>query len=348
MEGFTNALQEIGYQGIRKGDLVIHSMDGFAGAIGVSDSDGKASPVVNAYSPREGGEPRYYAYVLRELARSGFITSLAKGIRERSTAFDNEMFRSLMLPSPPLDEQRAIADFLDAETARIDALMEKKQRMLQLLDERFRVLVDDVAKTLPFECPIKRVGTVTYGLGQPPAPADAGVPIIRATNIDRGVISTADLVFANQDELPWDRCPPLRLGEILVVRSGALTGDSAMVTSDWIGAAPGYDLRVTPQSIVPAALAFQLLGTDYSRQIDLVRSRAAQPHLNADDLGNIVVRRGTQDEEEHASQVILRASSTRNRLSSLVQTQIGLLTEHRRGVITAAVTGELTIAGVAA
>ena len=45
-EGFTNALKEHGYQGIRKGDLVIHAMDAFAGAIGVSDSDGKSTPSV--------------------------------------------------------------------------------------------------------------------------------------------------------------------------------------------------------------------------------------------------------------------------------------------------------------
>ena len=44
-EGFTNSLKEIGYKGIRKGDLVIHNMDAFAGAIGVSDSDGKGTPV---------------------------------------------------------------------------------------------------------------------------------------------------------------------------------------------------------------------------------------------------------------------------------------------------------------
>ena len=44
-DGFTNALKEHGYQGIRKGDLVIHAMDAFAGAIGVSDSDGKSTPV---------------------------------------------------------------------------------------------------------------------------------------------------------------------------------------------------------------------------------------------------------------------------------------------------------------
>jgi type I restriction enzyme S subunit len=43
-EGFTNAIKELGYQGIRVGQLVLHSMDAFAGAIGVSDSDGKCSP----------------------------------------------------------------------------------------------------------------------------------------------------------------------------------------------------------------------------------------------------------------------------------------------------------------
>src|ERR1700747_1544563 len=45
VRGFTESIKEIGYQGIRKGDLVIHAMDAFAGAVGVSDSDGKGSPV---------------------------------------------------------------------------------------------------------------------------------------------------------------------------------------------------------------------------------------------------------------------------------------------------------------
>lgn len=44
IEGFTESFKEIGYQGIRKGDLVIHQMDAFAGSIGVSDSDGKGTP----------------------------------------------------------------------------------------------------------------------------------------------------------------------------------------------------------------------------------------------------------------------------------------------------------------
>src|SRR5687767_8784973 len=47
LDGFTEAALEIGYHGVRVGDVAVHSMDAFAGAIGVSDSDGKVSPVVH-------------------------------------------------------------------------------------------------------------------------------------------------------------------------------------------------------------------------------------------------------------------------------------------------------------
>ena len=84
LDGFTNSMKEIGYQGVRKGDLVIHNMDAFAGAIGVSDSDGKSTPVYSCCTPKSGDVNQYYyCYLLRYLARSGFILSLAKGIRER-------------------------------------------------------------------------------------------------------------------------------------------------------------------------------------------------------------------------------------------------------------------------
>lgn len=52
-EGFTISLQEIGYQGIEPGDLVVHGMDGFAGAIGISDSRGKGTPVLNVLDSTE-------------------------------------------------------------------------------------------------------------------------------------------------------------------------------------------------------------------------------------------------------------------------------------------------------
>lgn len=121
-EGFTNALKEHGYQGIRKGDLVIHAMDAFAGAIGISDSDGKATPVYSVCLPHDKQkiDVYFYAYYLRNLALSGFISSLAKGIRERSTDFRYSDFAELLLPIPPYLEQQKIADYLDKQTSKID------------------------------------------------------------------------------------------------------------------------------------------------------------------------------------------------------------------------------------
>lgn len=121
-DGFTNALQEIGYQRICVGDLVIHAMDAFAGAIGVSDSNGKSSPVYSACTPLKENtvDPYYYAYFLRNLALSGVILSLAKGIRERSTDFRFNDFGALQLSVPPIQEQKEIVKYIDTECQKIE------------------------------------------------------------------------------------------------------------------------------------------------------------------------------------------------------------------------------------
>lgn len=145
-EGFTNALKEHGYQGIRKGDLVIHAMDAFAGAIGVSDSDGKSTPVYSVCTPRIEGQVNqyYYAYFLRNMANSNIILSLAKGIRERSTDFRFKDFGELNIVSPPLEEQTAIAAFLDDKTAKIDSAITQKEKMITLLKERKQIIIQDL------------------------------------------------------------------------------------------------------------------------------------------------------------------------------------------------------------
>ena len=144
--GFTIALHEHGYQGIRKGDLVIHAMDAFAGAVGVSESDGKVSPVYSVYSPLE---PRkihnpYYGFLIRQMAVSGFITSFAKGIRERSTEFRHREFSPLSLTVPPLSEQKTIATYLDTKTAQIDQIIQTINTQIEKLKELRKTLINDV------------------------------------------------------------------------------------------------------------------------------------------------------------------------------------------------------------
>lgn len=132
--GFTESLKEIGYQGIIKGDLVIHVMDAFAGSIGVSDSDGKGTPVYSVCQAKGNSNNQYYALLLREMARSGYIQSLYRGIRERSSDFRFEVFAAQFYPVPPREEQDQIVRFLDWKVSSINKLIRIRKRQIEELE----------------------------------------------------------------------------------------------------------------------------------------------------------------------------------------------------------------------
>ena len=73
---------------------MIHEMDGFAGAIGVSDSDGKCTPVYSILTAKGDANPVYHSYVFREMAKRKWIAALSKGIRQRSTGFVMQLLQS--------------------------------------------------------------------------------------------------------------------------------------------------------------------------------------------------------------------------------------------------------------
>lgn len=143
--GFTESLKEIGYQGIRKGDLVIHVMDAFAGSIGVSDSDGKGTPVYSVCQSIRDCNNHYYALLLREMARTGYIQSLYRGIRERSSDFRFEVFAAQFYPVPPREEQDQIVCFLDSRMSDFNRLISlRKQQIVELEDLKTRLISDVV------------------------------------------------------------------------------------------------------------------------------------------------------------------------------------------------------------
>ena len=135
-DGFTEATVFSGYQGIRKGDLVIHGMDAFAGAIGVSDSDGKATPVYNVCLPKQGVNAYFFSHLIRLMAKGKWILALSKGVRERTSDFRYDTFGEQLLVLPTTEEQQKIVSFIAAECTRIDALISAAERAVVLLQER--------------------------------------------------------------------------------------------------------------------------------------------------------------------------------------------------------------------
>ena len=138
-EGFTMADKEIGYQGIDVGDLVVHGMDGFAGAIGISDSRGKASPVLNVLETEQ--NKRYIMYYLRSMAYNAVFVALATGIRVRSCDLRWNKLAELLYPMPPVEEQQAIVEHIDSVLERTNAIIADKKQQIETIEEYKKSLI---------------------------------------------------------------------------------------------------------------------------------------------------------------------------------------------------------------
>jgi len=267
--------------------------------------------------------------------------------------------------SVPEMEANRIANFLDHETAKIDTLIEKQQRLIKLLKEKRQAVISHaVTKGLnpnvPMRdsgvewlgevpehwrnSPLKHVSTIKYGIGEPPKYVEEGVSLIRATNIRSGKVSKINLVFVNPDDIPENRIVWLEEGDIIVVRSGAGTGDSAIIPNDYEGSIAGFDMVVKPVKCSPEFLGHALL-SNYIRnnQIDLEKTRAAQPHLNAEELGDCFVLLPPQTEQLEIVKHIDYELFKFDHLIQRAEKAIELMKERRTALISAAVTGKINV-----
>ena len=276
-----------------------------------------------------------------------------------------EKIKNLEIPYPPLEEQTAIAKYLDKKTSELDTLITKKEKLIELLkEERTAIINQAVTKGLDpdvemkdsqvewlGEIPLhwemsklKYVSLIKYGLGQPPKQKDDGLPIIRATNVFRGKISKENLVFVDPDDVPWNRDPILKENDIIIVRSGAYTGDSAIIPFEFDGAITGYDMVLRALTVNPKFVAFALLSTYLlDNQLFLERLRAAQPHLNAEELGNSFIILPNMEEQ---NEIVFHIETEHKRVDDLLsktEQEITLLKEYKTGLISEVVTGKVKV-----
>lgn len=153
-DGFTMSDKEIGYQGVDVGDLVVHGMDGFAGAIGISDSRGKASPVLNVLDSDQ--DKRFLKYFLRSMAYEDVFTAWSTGIRVRSCDLGWNKLSELRFMIPNIIEQRRIADYLDIKCASVDAAIDAGEKEIQKLKE-YKQAVITQAVTMGIDSNTRRV-----------------------------------------------------------------------------------------------------------------------------------------------------------------------------------------------
>ena len=197
---------------------------------------------------------------------------------------------SYKLPLPPLSIQKKIADILD----KADALRKKDQQLLQKYDELAQAIFidmfgDPVKNEKGWE--IKPLGTkfksIRYGTGSPPKYSKCGIPFIRATNIKAGAIVKKGMVYLDQEEaMKIEKCF-INEGDLIVVRSGVNTGDCGIITKEYHRCLAGYDLIIEMDFPFSTFYHYLINSVWGQRMIKPLSRRAAQPHLNSDQLKNI-------------------------------------------------------------
>lgn len=134
---------------------------------------------------------------------------------------------------------------------------------------------------------------IRYGTGTPPPILEKSpnsVPFIRATDIKEGEIQEDDLLFIEKEQPSDMRKCLLNAGELIVVRSGVNTGDCAVVPEHLEGSYAAYDLIIRLKDEALPQFAAQFLDTLSGRaQLNVRKGRAAQPHLNAEEISTILI-----------------------------------------------------------
>lgn len=369
LRGFTESIKEIGYQGVRKGDLVIHAMDAFAGAIGVSDSDGKCTPVYVICQSRGNFSTYYYAYILREMARTKFILSLARGIRERSTDFRFETFAKQYIPVPSQNEQVDIVNFLDAKAKQINRFIRNKQQLIKLLNEQKQAIINHaVTRGINPNVRLKPSG-VTY-LGDIPEHWEV-MPIKRAfESIDYGIsesisdsgkirvltmgdINNGQVYIPETGGVNWvsDNLL-LKDGDLLYNRtnSAELVGKVGLFKQvNTVGVTyASYLVRFRVKSINNSEFLNYLLNSPKILAIarQLAIPSLHQSNLNPTRYGRILIALPSLSNQTEIVSKINNDCAKIDKLIQINEQQIKLFREYRTRLIADVVTGKMDVRGV--
>jgi type I restriction enzyme S subunit len=297
--------------------------------------------------PRPATDPRFLAWWCRYAFADGIFASVATGANIFHVSA--ERVRSLPMTYIDLRRQHVIADYLDTETDRIDALIAKKRRMIELLDERHGVVIRRTLETAGDSIPLKRRWTVTDCKHRTPTYVTTGYPVASPGDIAPGRIDLSDarrfVDETDYEDLADDLRRPRR-GDIIYSRNASI-GIAAYVDTDQ-KFCMGQDVcRISSRDQDQLFLTYVLntLGVD---QLAVQKVGSTFSRVNVAQILELLVPAPPPSVQTATARELDYLQSRHDRAVGLLDGQIDLLVEHRQALITAAVTGELAIPGVAA
>jgi type I restriction enzyme S subunit len=358
----------IGYRIVRPGQLVVNTMWLNYAGLGVSQHEGHVSPAYRSYWISEALDRRYAHHLMRSSVYVGGYTKFITGIRPNSLQMGREDLMVFPVMQPPKREQSQIADFLDAETAKIDALVGEQEKLIALLKEKRQAVISQaITRGLNPNAPMKSSGIEWLGdvpehwdvkrlkylgeaiTGLTYSPNDTvddetmGTLVLRSSNVQGGLITFDDNVYVSTsipDELVT------QIGDILICsRNGsrALIGKNATIDEKSAGLTFGAFMTIF-RSKHSAYLSYVLNSPLFEFQSGAFMTSTIN-QLTIGVLNNFEVPLPPEDERAEIAAFLAIESSRFDTLITEAQRAIALLQERRTALISAAVTGQIDVRG---
>jgi type I restriction enzyme S subunit len=317
-------------------------------------------PLNNAYYSR------YLYYVLHSNMFKDHIERTQKG----TTFFgiSQESISNFKIPLASFNTQQAIASFLDRKTAAITTLIAKKQRLIQLLEEKRTALINQaVTKGLNPNVPMKDSGIpwigevpehwrvkifkrvtsrIEVGIAEAATHAYAiqGVPIVRSGNVKTNYIDLSDIVYIEEWFAAKNRSKYLRKGDILTVRTGANAGMTAVVPQELDHAQCFTLLIATPNPHQFPMFYSYYINSSFAQSFFTVEGwGSAQVNLSVPILQTLPIVEPPYKEQEEIVSFIQKSIVRIDEIVAKNKQIIEKLKEYRQSLITAAVTGKIDI-----
>lgn len=232
----------------------------------------------------------YFKYYLQTVHFTAQLRKLITGSAQLN--FGPSHIKKIDLLLPPLETQKKTAQILDDAAA----LRNKTEQLIKEYDVLAQSIFFDMFGDLinnQKEWNLVRFGdifkSIIYGTGTPPIYQNEGIPFIRATNIKKGGVSKKGMVYISEEEA--NKILKCKLGEsdLIIVRSGANTGDCGRIPKKYIDSYGGFDLIIKIEEPHSIFCNFLLNTRAAKAKLDPLTRRAGQPHLNSKQISEFQI-----------------------------------------------------------
>ncbi len=312
--------------------------------------------------------PRFLAYVLNVVEYRAFI---AGSTRDKLT---QAQMNTIPIQQPSLPEQRAIAAFLDRETAHIDALLAKKERLQQLLAEKRTTLISHaVTRGLDASAPLKESGVPWLGkipVGwttlpikrlasrgyktftdgdwiEAPYITRGGVRLIQTGNIGTGSYKEQGFRFISEETFRLFRCTEVMGGDILICRLAEPVGRACLAPYLGVQMITSVDVCILkPASEYEARYIVYVLSSQaYLDWMQAICRGSTRDRVSRSMLGDIALSIPPLPEQRAIADFLDRETAKLDALAAKVGEGMERLREYRAALIAAAVTGKVDVRG---